>query len=146
MPEDITLDDYMGYSYDIKEEEEEKGMEIARVNPILFRQLQYMVTVSPDTLNPKSTDLERAWSLEDFDRMVLHPEMFDSEETARLLVTHNPVMNKDADKYIAKKPTLQQQSTAQPQGGMPNSGNSPLNSMMGKNPLNKQLSPVAPQV
>lgn len=147
MPEGVTLDDYLGHSYDMLQQEEDKGMEIAKVNPQMFRDLQYMATISPDTMNPKSTDLERAWALEDFDRMVMHPEIFDSEETGKLLLTNNPLMQKDPDKYIAKKPSPEelqaQQLQQQTPNGMPNAGNSPLQAVKGKNPVNA-LSPTSP--
>lgn len=149
MPENITLDDYMGASYDLLEEEEEKKLEISRVNPEIFRELSYITTISPDILNPKSQDLEDAYGLENFDRMVAAPPgMFDPEATARLLLTSNPRTRKDPDRYVAKQPTpgmeqgpmsqqpVQTTTPGQP-GLMPKAGNSPLGSTTGANPLNK---------
>ena len=136
---------YLDASYKVKGEEEQKGMEISKVNPTMFRELKYMVTVSPDVLNPKSDDLERAYSLEEFDRMVAAPPgMFDPEETAKLLLTANPKTKRDPDKYLAKQPTPGQMQpptgpdgqSMQP-GQMPNAGNSPLNAA-------KKISPMQP--
>lgn len=137
MPEDITTEEYLSHSYDLFSQEKEKGMEIAKVSPSLFRELQYMITVSPDTLSPRSTDLERAFALEDFDRMIMQPTVFDPEQTGKLLLANNPITQKNVDKYLAKQP----QPGQQPQPTLPQAGNSPLNSVMGKNPLNK--APVA---
>lgn len=152
MPENITLDDYMKRSYGTLQEEEDKEMELYKVNPQLFRELEYMITVSPDTLNPQSTDLERAFALEDFDRMIQFPNVFDPEETGKLLVSHNPLMQKDPDKYLVKQPTPGQTPMGTPtqgpqngqggtnKGAMPQSGNSPLASVLGANPFNKGAS------
>ena len=153
MPENITLDEYLDESYKLLGEEEEKKLEISRVNPELFRELQYVTTISADILNPRSEDLERAYGLEDYDRMVAAPPgMFDPENTARLLLDNNPRTKKDPDKYLAKQPSAGSQPMLQNpvnpnqngQGQMPNAGNSPLKATMGKNTLNKGLSPTPP--
>ena len=135
MPEQMTMDEYMDASFDVKYEEEEKDMEIAKVNPEFFRQLQYLCTVSPDVMNPKSEQLERSYALEDFDRMVLHPEIFDPEETGQLLLTNNPLTQKNPDKYKAKAPPTPLMPLPGEEPGMPAAGNSPLKSAMGKQGL-----------
>ncbi len=142
---------YLEASYEVKGEEEQKGMEISKVNPTLFRELKYMLTVSPDVLNPKSDELERAYSLEEFDRMVAAPPgMFDPEETARLLLTANPKTKRDPDKYLAKQPApgtvppQQPGMPGQPQqpGQMPAAGNSPLQGMGKKSGLSTGKPPA----
>ena len=147
MPEQITLDEYMSASFDLLGEEEEKKMEISRVNPEMFRDLKYITTVSPDILNPRSEELERAYQLETFDRMVASPPgMFDPENTAKLLLSSDPLTKRDPDKYVAKQPapgSQPQPMGGQPQGQMPAAGNSPLGATMGKNPLNKPASQPA---
>lgn len=135
---DYNKESYLKASYEVKTEEQQKGMEISKVNPTLFRELKYMVTVSPDVLNPKSEDLERAYSLEEFDRMVASPPgMFDPEETAKLLLTSSPKTKRDPEKYLAKKPTPGQIPMVGPDGQptagqMPNAGNSPLKAVAKK--------------
>lgn len=148
MPENITLDDYMDMSFDLLEEEKDKKLEISRVNPELFRQLKYITTLSPDIMNPRSEDLERAYDLETYDRMVAAPPgMFDPEATAKLLLNSDPRTKKDPDKYVAKQPSPGSPQSGMPQqpqqGQMPASGNSPLAAAGGANPLNAQPSPVA---
>jgi hypothetical protein len=93
--------------------------ELYRVNPELFRNLKYMATISPDVLNPRSEDLERAYDIELFDRLIQSP-LADQEEALRLLLRSNPNTRKDVDKYIMKKQDqmlAQQQKAMMPQEG-----------------------------
>jgi len=134
LPDKMTKEEYKNKSYAIKKEEKDKDMEIAKVNPSIFRDLKYMVTVSPDVLNPRSEDLERAWAVEEYDRMIQHPEAFDPMETAKLLLSHNPTTMRDVEKYLAK-PQPEQVQPVDPMTGMPAAGNSPLNAVAKKSPL-----------
>lgn len=147
MPENINSDQELNMSYDILDQNKKKSMELSRVNPQLFRELQYMVTVSPDTLNPRSEELERAYDTEYFDRAVMHPEIFDPIETGKILLKSNKSTKSDPDKYIAKQPQPGQMPPMDPNnpmGQMPQAGNSPLNSMSKKSPLSPmQSTPMA---
>lgn len=135
VPDKMTEDEYLNASYAVKEEEEKKGMTISKANPALFRELQYMVAVGADVMNPKSEDLERAWATEEFDRMIKSPDVFDMKETGKLLLGANPTTKKDPDKYLAKEQPMGQEQPPNPDGsGMPNAGNSPLNAVMKKSP------------
>lgn len=135
LPDEMEVEDQLNLSYDLLQNEKEKDMEIYKVNPSLFRDLKYKITISPDVMNPRSEDLERAYGLEEFDRMVVAPPgMFDPEETAKLLLTSSPKTRKDPDKYLAKQqpnPILAMQNS----GKMPEAGNSPLNALGKKSPL-----------
>lgn len=143
MPDELDKDSYMQESYNLFIQEREKEMEIARVNPALFRNLKFMVTQSPDVLNPRSTDLERAYALEDYDRMISAPPgIFDPEETGKFLLQHNPLTKKDPDKYMAKQPAPGQMPPMTP-GEMPSSGNSPLKSL-GASPTLSPTSTATP--
>jgi len=133
VPDEITKDEHLNMSFDVLQEEKDKGMTISKVNPAQFRELQYMVVCSPDVLNPRSEDLERAWATEEYDRMIMHPEVFDPTETGKLLLGANPTTKKDVEKYIAKQPTPGMNPPEM--GGMPNAGNSPLNAVNKKSPL-----------
>ena len=139
IPDEMYVSDYLDASYDLLAEEKTKDMTIAKVNPSVFRDLKYMLTISPDVENPRSTDLERAFALEDYDRMIMQPTVFDPEETGKLLLSNNPLTKSKPDKYLAK----QSQPGAQPQqpNAMPQAGNSPLNAMGSKPALSP--SPVA---
>jgi len=142
VPDEMSEDDYLNASYEVLDENKKKNMEISKINPQMFRELQYMVTVSPDTMNPRSEDLERAFSTELFDRAIAHPEVFAPQEIGKLLLSTNPDTKRDIEKYLMKQPSPEQQAqmAAQQQNTMPNAGNSPLNAVMGKSPLNKGTS------
>lgn len=136
VPESMTEEEHLNRSYDLLEEEKAKDMTISKANPKTFRELQYMVTVHPDVLNPRSEDLERAWAVEDFDRMIGHPEVFDPKETGKLLLGSNLTTKKDAERYLAKEaPMGAPIAPIDPATGMPAAGNSPLNAVMKKSPL-----------
>ena len=153
VPEKMTEESYLESSFDLLEEEKKKEMTIAKANPAMFRELQYLVAVHPDVLNPRSEDLERSYNLEQYDRMVSAPPgMFDPIETAKLLMISNPMTKKDPEKYMAKQPSPEEQAMMNAQqmqagmeGGMPAAGNSPLASAMAKSPLkNKMSSTIMP--
>lgn len=134
LPDEMSEDDHLDMSYDLLEEEKEKEMSIYRVNPGLYRELEYMVVVSPDVISPRSTDLERAYALEDFDRMIMQPTVFDPKETGKLLLQNNPLTKKSPDDYLAKEPAPGSvPSPMQPgmPGAMPAAGNSPLAAVSG---------------
>ncbi len=141
MPDKMSEDEYLNRSYDVKMEEDKKNMTITKANPSMFRELQYLVAVHADVLNPRSEDLERAWATEDFDRMIMHPEVFDGKESGKLLLGANPTTKKDIDKYLTKEPPMGQNPQMNPDGTpivagqMPNAGNSPLNAVAKKSPL-----------
>lgn len=109
-------------SFAIKTEEEQKQITLYKMNPVFFRELKYTAAITPDVLNPMSTELERAYGLEDFDRMVAHPEIFDQEETGRLFLQGSPLTRRDPDKYLAKSDPVSQMS-----GGI-----NPLQNFMGQ--------------
>lgn len=142
-------EDYLEKSFSILKEEKDKDMEIAKVNPILLRKIKYMVTLSPDILNPRSEDLERAYALEDFDRMIAQPMVFDPEETGKLLLSHNPLTKKDPEKYLVKQaqvpgagPLVPNEMLTNP-NAMPDAGNSPLAALGGAAKNNAPKTPVA---
>ncbi len=143
MPDDMGEDDHMQASYDLLIKEQDTKMEISKVNPALFRELKYKVQINPDVLNPRSEELERAYGLETFDRMVAAPPgMFDPEATAKLLLSTNPKTRDDVDDYVAKQPQPGSQPPQVP-GQMPAAGNSPLNASKTKSPISTGASPSA---
>lgn len=136
MKDSYSEDEYLDESYDLLQEGEEKDLEISRVNPTLFRDLQYMITISPDVMSPKSTDLERSFGLELYDRLVQNP-MANQEEVLKIILENDPTTKKNPDKYIQKQPDMgAMMSPMQPE--MPQAGNSPLNAMGTKSPLSTQ--------
>jgi hypothetical protein len=122
---DITKEQRLDHSFDILKEQGglDSKTELYKVNPALIRNLKYMVTVNADVLNPMSEELERAFALEEYDRMISNQNI-DPEETARFLLTSYPRTKKDPQKYLVKPSTsagpmqqmLSQQQGTQPQG------------------------------
>ncbi len=145
IPDQMEREDYLDASYDLKTEEDEKDMLISKVNPALFRELKYMVTVSPDVQTPRSEELERAFALEDYDRMVMQPTIFDPEQVGRLLLRNNPDTRKNVDQFLAKQPSPELMAMQTAQGAMPQAGNSPLNAV-GGSPLNQKAPLSTPGV
>ncbi len=130
LSDEMDDEEYLNQSYGVLEEEEqEENMQIYKVNPSLFRDLKYMVTVSPDVLSPRSQDLERAYDLETYDKLIANPAA-NQEEAMRLLLSTNRRTAKDPDKFIMK----QQQA---PQGQMPEAGVQPLKP--GQTPPNQPM-------
>ncbi|HWY36640.1 MAG TPA: hypothetical protein VNX68_18495, partial [Nitrosopumilaceae archaeon] len=113
-------------------------MELYKVNPSLIRDLKYMITISPDVLNPMSEELERAFKLEEYDRAIQNPILDQEEVTKVFLLGAYPASKKDPDKFISKnqQPGQQQQMPVQ-QGNQGNQqglnyNRSPLNNFSGK--------------
>lgn len=129
LPDDeISGEDALERSYGILEEQggEESDTPLFKANPTLFRNLTYTLTVDADVMNPRSEELERAYDLEEYDRLIANP-LADQEQALRLLLDTNPKTKKDPDKYITKQAMAGDplaMATAQAQ-----SGGSPLNSV-----------------
>ncbi len=126
----INKEDKLNNSYDILKQQGglDSKVELFMVNPALIRNLKMMVTVNADVLNPMSEELERAFALEEYDRMVQNMNI-DPEETARFLLTAYPKTKKDPQKYLVKPSTqpgplgmMQQAQQGQPQGQPQQSG------------------------
>jgi hypothetical protein len=107
IPDEMTEDDMMEHSAKIAGDEERLGMEIYKVNPTLFRDLCYMIVVSPDVIHPRSEDLERAQKLELYDRALQNP-MADQEKIFKdfLLGAYPDV--RDPDDYVQQQQPQQQ--------------------------------------
>jgi hypothetical protein len=133
IPDEMTEDDMLKKSYEIKSKEDKLGMEIAKVNPRLFRDFSYQLVVSPDVIHPRSDDLERAMKLELYDRAIQNPRA-DQEKVFKdfLLGAYKDV--KDPDDYVS-----QEQNAPQGQPGQGQPTPSPLASMA-KQPLPQSMS------
>ena len=100
---EMTPDQELKASYDVLEAQGgiDSKTELYLANPKLIRDLCYHLTVSPDVLSPKSEDLERAYNLEAYDRMIANP-LTNQEEAYRLLLGSYDTTKRDPDKFIAK--------------------------------------------
>ena len=113
--EPITTEQSLKLSYDVKDKETEK-QGLSLVNPVLFRELNYMTLVTPDVISPMSDELERAYSLELWDKSIQDPTHgFDQEEMNKMILEHYPMTRKHPEKYLAPaQPPPQGQQTPQP--------------------------------
>lgn len=145
MPEEeLTEGESLQHSYNVLDEQggADSNMELYKVNPAKFRDLKYMLTIDADVLNPRSEDLERAFDLETYDRLIMNP-MADQEEALKLLLMTNPKTKKDPDKFISQQQptdplasaTAQAQGQQGPQLPAQVGAGSPLKAAMGKTPL-----------
>lgn len=92
-------------------------MTLWKVNPILFREYKYMFTIDSDVLNPRSAELERAFSLETYDRAVNNPVADQEKIFTDLLMSTDPKTARSPRDYVKKTPpptTPGQDPNAQP--------------------------------
>lgn len=85
----------------------ESDVELYRANPELYRDLTYMLVVSPDVMNPLSENVERAYNLELYDRLIQN-QRADQEQALELLLQSTPTTKKNPKKYIAKENPMAQ--------------------------------------
>lgn len=105
LPEgEITRQQYLDLSYETLEKQggKDASSKLYRVNPNLFRNLVYTVIVAPDVIAPLSDEYEAQLGLEQYDRMIQQPDVFDPEQTGRILLETYKLTKKDPDKYLNK--------------------------------------------
>jgi len=131
-------DELLKESYNTLEQEDKfENTDLYRVNPGKFRELVFELSITPDVLNPKSEDLEKAYGLEAYDRMIANP-MANQEEAFRLMLGLYDQTKKDPDKFIMQ---------TDPNAVMPNLPGMPqMNPNGGIAPAGSQKQTVLPQV
>ena len=130
-------DEYLKYSYDILEEQGD-DMELYKVNPELFRKLKFSLTITPDVMQPKSDNFERALKLEEYDRAIANPIIDLEAATKDFLLSAYPKSKKDVMKYIKKQESMpqmpqipqQQPASAQQMSGAPQAPKTPASAQM----------------
>ena len=140
IPDSMTQDEMLTHSNKIKMRENQLGMEIARVNPGLFRDLCYQIVVTPDVMHPRSDDLERVMKLELYDRAIQNPRA-DQDKVFKdfLLGAYKDI--KQPEVYVAP-PQQQQQGQGGQQNGQQPNYQQPPNQLPGQN-MPSQASPLA---
>lgn len=128
MPDEMTEDEKMQMSWMLLEQQGgiKADTTLWKVNPVLFREHKFKFSVDADVLNPRSSELERAFSVELFDRAIAHPETFDNMEIGKVLLSTDPTTARNPDKYMAKpqpQPAPTPGQGAQP--GIPGMGSAP---------------------
>lgn len=123
MPETLTEDQKLDMSYEILAQQ--GGMKtkspLYRVNPTIFREYKFNFAIDSDVLNPRSAELERAYSLETYDRAIMNPVADQEQVFKDLLLSTDPKTSRDPSKYVKKQtPDMNPQQPGQdgqPQGG-----------------------------
>jgi hypothetical protein len=132
VPVEMSEEDKLSSSYDVLSEEEGHGKDgnnivIYKVNPSFIRDLKYKMAITPDVINPMSEDLERAFNLEAYDRLIQNPLVDQEAVTREFLLGSYPKSKKDVDKFLKKQ---EENPMAQGMPGMPQQNNqSPLASL-----------------
>lgn len=111
----ISGEEAIMQSFEILKLEKEGGdkIELYKVNPKLFRDLKYELQVSPDVLQPTSEELERAYLIEQYDRMIANP-LANQKETFKLLLSAYPKTKGDINKYITEPQPMAPTTTPMP--------------------------------
>jgi hypothetical protein len=78
--------------------------EIAKVNPELFSQMKFQLLLSPDIMTPLSDEVQHAFQLEAYDRMIQNPNLDQKQITKDFLLGAYDISRDDPDKYFAMTP------------------------------------------
>lgn len=106
MPDTMTEDEKMDMSFALLEKQPGKmksDITLWKANPILFRQHKYLFTIDSDVLNPRSSDLARAFDLETYDRAIANPVADQEKVFVDLLMATNPKTARSPKDYVAKQ-------------------------------------------
>ena len=107
MPAKMSGEEQMIASYKIMKAEKESNLELYKVNPVLFRDIKFNLSVTPDILQPTSEELERAYLIEEYDRAIANPLCDQEAVTKDFLLGAYPKSKGDVEKYISKQPAPQ---------------------------------------
>lgn len=129
LPETMSEDDKMKMSYELlmKSGGLRSSMSLTIANPELFRSFKYSFIVDSDVLNPRSSDLQRAFDMETYDRAINNPVADQEKLFTDLLMSSNPKTSRDPKAYVKANA---EQAPVTPTGGVA----SPL-AALGKAPL-----------
>lgn len=103
---------------------------INKVNPKLFANLKFLVSINTTDIGPKNEELEKAFKLEGYDRLITNPYIDPVEVTRDFLV--DPLADGETDKYMKKEAD---------QGGLASLGIQP-NQQPGSNLTNQITKPT----
>lgn len=107
LPNEMTPDEHLQESMRVLQDQGKNSKQaIYEVNPQLFRSHTYELSITPDILNPRSSELERAFKLDMYDKLITNP-IADQEENLRLLLSTDADTRKDPDRYISKQANTQ---------------------------------------
>lgn len=138
--EGISESDHLKMSYAILTEEmkQKSQVEIMKVNPVLFTNLSYIAQISDDIENPMSDELERAYNLEAYDRLIANPIADQEKVLTDFLLSQYPVSKHDPEKYVSKQATAQPGQPQPPMNMQPPGGQPPMGAQNGLPPVQQQ--------
>lgn len=120
MPDQMSEDEKLDASFDTLEEE--GGMDskntILKVNPEMFRKNKYKILISPDTKSPYSEEVDAAFKLEAYDRMIQNPGLDQEQVTKDFLLSVYDVSKRDPEKYIKQQQPMPMMDPNNPGAGM----------------------------
>lgn len=131
MADNLTEDEKMAMAYELLKESGgvDSNTTLYKVNPVLFRNFKYRQVIDADVLNPRSSELTRAFDLETYDRAI-NSEVADQEALyTDLLMGSNPKTARDPKRYVMKQPPAPAEGVIpgqQPQGGSIAKPNTPI--------------------
>jgi len=98
IPEEAFGEEVSDFEFEMLEEENKRGIAIAKVIPGLFRNLQFKVKVNTEPLAGKTDAVKKALGIEAYDRAIQNP----TSDPAALLRDFilEPVKPGESDKYI----------------------------------------------
>ena len=109
LPTEISDEERLEMGYGILDEEGgmDSDKEIYKVNPALFRELKFKVTIRPDIVTPPSDALKKALNIELYDRAIMSPYA-DQEQLYRdLLLGSYDGARDNTDKYVKEEQMMQ---------------------------------------
>lgn len=138
MPDSMTEDEKLDMSWEVLKAQGgiKSSTTLWKVNPILFREHKFKFAVDADVLNPRSSELERAYDLETYDRAVASPVADQEKIYVDLLMSSNPKTERNPERYVMK----QQPGQQVPANGQPGT---PSASKPSSPTANRQSLPVA---
>jgi hypothetical protein len=102
LPDEMTEADFMAESRKTQKREKD-GQKLIRVNPSLFRDLKYMITIKAQPLVPDSPALEKAKKLEKYGLAIANPLLDQKVVTREWLLGADEADYADADKFFAQQ-------------------------------------------
>lgn len=133
MIDNMTDDEKMDMAYELLKEAGgiDSNTTLWKANPVLFRNYKYTQVIDADVLNPRSSELTRAFDLETYDRAI-NSQVADQEALfTDLLMASNPKTARDPKRYVMKQqpaPAGADMAAAgqQPMGGSIAKPNAPI--------------------
>lgn len=105
LPETMSEEEKMDMSFELLKQAggPKSTTTLWKVNPIPFRDLKYTYAIDSDVLNPRSSDLIRAFDIETYDRAIANPVADQEKIFVDLLMSTNPKTARNPKSYVKKE-------------------------------------------